>query len=74
MKTPKTSKEIEEEFKAEFIALLKKYNATLEICEQPSYAYSSGIWEAEITLNAEYDKENNITRDYHYFKIPNYLP
>jgi hypothetical protein len=69
----KTKEEIAEEFNAEFLALLKKYNASFEICEQSSNSYYGGTWEAEIDLQAEYDKENNCIREYHNFKLPRYL-
>lgn len=75
MKTPKTAKEIEEEFKAEFIALLKKYDATFEVDDHYiGYAECGQDLRAEINIPAIYDGDNGLIREYANFDLGCYLP
>jgi hypothetical protein len=69
-----TAKEVEEEFKAKFIALLKEYDANFEICEEQLYYNREGVWYAEVVIQGKYDNDNNCIRESAFFKLPRYLP
>ena len=74
MKTIKTAKEIEKSFKTEFIALLKKYNATFEVDDHyQGYAECGRDLRAEISIPAIYDGDNGLINEYAIFDLGCYL-
>jgi hypothetical protein len=69
----KTKEQIAIEFKAEFKALLKKYNAEMNVEEEETYgAYVRGAFNMVVNIPAEYNKDHDCVSEWAEVNLGNY--